>query len=183
MKLDKLNPWNWFKHEEQESTKPVAVQRNDLPADPLSQLHRDMNGLFDRMWQQMALPGMAMGSGWPLNESMGMLKPSVDISSSEKEYTISVEVPGVEQEQLHLELSDNALIVRGEKQQSKEFKEKDMHRVERSYGSFQRTLSLPEDADRDEIDAQFKNGVLNITVPRKQAALSDGRHIDIRRAS
>ena len=85
---------------------------------------------------------------------------------------------------MKLELTpDGALIVRGEKKQEKEQKDKNFYRSERSYGSFQRTLSLPEDASRDNIDASFKNGVLTITCPRKAVAQTPTKRIDIKRAA
>nr|WP_281357791.1 Hsp20/alpha crystallin family protein [Desulfobacter latus] len=96
-----------------------------------------------------------------------LLKPRLDLSATDKEYTVSLEIPGVSEKDVNLELADDTLIIRGEKKQKKEEKKKNFYRLERSYGSFQRTLSLPEDADKDNIKADFKNGVLNITIPRK----------------
>ena len=184
MKLTKLNPWNWFKHEQENESKPVAVQHADHPLASFSQMQREMNELFDRAWRQVGFPDPGLQSASPGMSNVGMLKPKVDIASSDKEYLISVEVPGVDQEKLHLELADGALIIRGEKSQSKESKEHDMHRIERSYGSFQRYLSLPADADHENIEAKFDNGVLNVSMPRKAASLSDGQHnIEIKRAS
>ncbi|NND00040.1 MAG: Hsp20/alpha crystallin family protein [Gammaproteobacteria bacterium] len=183
MKLTKLNPWNWFKHEQENESKPVAVQRAVNPLASFSEMQRDMNALFDRAWRQVGFPGLDWPSALPTSGELGMLKPKVDIASSDKEYCISVEVPGVDEDQLHLEMADGALIVRGEKQQNREVKEHDMQLVERSYGSFERYLSLPADANSDNIDASFNNGVLNITLLRKAAEMRDGQKIEIKRAS
>ncbi len=78
---------------------------------------------------------------------------------------------------------DGQLIIRGEKKQEKEQKDKNFYRTERSYGSFQRTLSLPEDAAKDIIDASFKNGVLTITCPRRAVAQTPAKRIEIKKAA
>ena len=117
--------------------------------------------------------------------SGSFLKPSVDIKENKKNYKISVEVPGVEESDIKLELVDGSLVIRGEKRQENEDKDEHYHSVERSYGSFQRVLSLPEDVNEDDIDAKFKNGVLTITAPRKQLAKpkENTKVIDINRAA
>jgi HSP20 family protein len=110
----------------------------------------------------------------------GMLKPTLDLSASENEYTIAVEVPGVNESDLKIEIDKNTMIIRGEKKQEKEEKKKNYYRQERFYGSFQRILSLPEDADQDDIQATFQHGVLNITLPRKALPKPNVRQIAIK---
>ena len=97
----------------------------------------------------------------------GLLKPRADLSATDTEYQLTVEIPGVNERDVSLDISGNTLTIRGEKRQEKEEKAKDYYRIERSYGSFQRVLSLPEDVDQDTIKATFKNGVLTVTMPRK----------------
>jgi HSP20 family protein len=77
-------------------------------------------------------------------------------------------------------LIDDTLKIKGEKKQQKEEKEKNYYRMERSYGSFQRILSLPEDADQDNIKASFKNGIMEITIPRKAAPKTEVKQIEIK---
>ena len=108
------------------------------------------------------------------------LKPTLDIGVTEKEYTITVELPGVEANEVKLELVNDTLKIFGEKKQEKEEKEQNYYRVERSYGSFQRVLSLPEDADQDTINANFKNGVMTITVQRKAAPKPETKQIQVK---
>ncbi|MCI5137300.1 MAG: Hsp20/alpha crystallin family protein, partial [Candidatus Electrothrix sp. AR1] len=84
-----------------------------------------------------------------------MLKPMTDLAASDKEYTVTVEVPGAEKDDIKIEVVNNVMTIRGEKKQKKEEKEKDYYRQERFYGSFQRVLSLPEDADQETIKATF----------------------------
>lgn len=177
MDIKKLNPWNWFSHEE-EQARNVPVRQGDRQFySPLSQLHRDIDRMFGNVF-----PGIGWGRMLDIDD--GLLRPNVDVSSTDKEYTITVEVPGVDEKDVKLELThDGQLIVRGEKKQEKEQKDKNFHRVERSYGSFQRTLSLPEDAAKDVIDASFKNGVLTITCPRKAVSQTPAKRIEIKKAA
>ena len=94
---------------------------------------------------------------------------------------LSVELPGVEPENVRLEVRDNALIVAGEKKQENRDDKKNQHVLERVYGSFQRVLALPEDADAEAVTATHKNGVLTVTIPRKVPAQSRAKSIEITR--
>ena len=109
----------------------------------------------------------------------GLIMPQVDIGESQKDYTITVEVPGVQEKDIDLTLIDGTLTIRGEKRSEHEEKEKHYHRVERSYGSFQRILSLPNDADENTVKAKFKDGVLTITIAKDPQAKPAGRKIEI----
>lgn len=95
-------------------------------------------------------------------------------------HSITVEVPGVDEKDVKVEVADNTMIIKGEKKQEKEEKDKNYYRVERSYGSFQRVLSLPEDASQDDIKATFKNGILTIKMPRKSLPKSKVRQIEVK---
>jgi HSP20 family protein len=110
----------------------------------------------------------------------GMFKPTLDLSATDKEYTLTVEIPGVDEKDVNLEMVNDTLTVRGEKKQEKEEKDKDYYRVERSYGSFQRVLSLPDDVDQQGVKAVFKRGVLTISMPRKALPQPDIRKIEIK---
>src|SRR6185369_16147722 len=161
MDIKRLSPWNWLRHEEEQARNVPAQRIAPQMYSPLVQLHRDIDRMFDNVF-----PGVGWGRLMDVEDSL--LRPNVDVSSTDKEYNITVEVPGIDEKDVKLELTnDGQLIIRGEKKQEKEQKDKNYHRVERSYGSFQRTLSLPEDANRDAIEASFKNGLLTITCPRK----------------
>lgn len=187
MNIRQLAPWNWFKDEEQSEARSVPVgragPRNNQPYyTPLSQLHQEIDRMFDRVFSSFSL----LSTDWDtrLSQQQNMLlRPNVDITASDKEYTITVEVPGVDEDDVQLELANNALTIKGEKRQESKEENKDYYRIERSYGSFQRVLSLPEDADQDAIDAQFKNGVLTVRLPRKAVAKPKGKVIDIKKAA
>ncbi len=187
MDVKKLVPWNWFKKEEEQESRPVAV-RQGYPAAgvyaPLAQLHQEIDRLFDTVFR-----GFGLG-GWPLSADEpsaplagGMLKPTLDISATDKEYTVSVEVPGVDEKDIHIELVGNTLTIRGEKRQETEEKGKNFYRKERAYGAFQRILSLPGDADQEGIEASFSKGVLTITIPRRAQEEKEGKTIEIRKAA
>lgn len=188
--LKKLAPWNWFKKEQEVQQGTNQMARNSAGAvtplssasrDPLLQLHREVDRLFDEAFAgfglsspRLALPS-ASGSAWPT-----VLRPSLDIQETEKQYRITLEVPGTEEKDIQLTLEDDLLWIRGEKRHETEQKEGQYHLVERSYGSFQRVLNLPTDADRESIQAKFRNGVLTITInKREQAAAPEGRRIAI----
>ena len=141
----KLAPWNWFKNEQQEqqTVSSLPVQRNDLPAasgpvSPILQLHREIDRLFDDAFRGFGFPALNMPQ-WPSDWS-GMLKPALDIQETDKQYKITLEVPGVEEKDIQITLDNDVLMVRGEKRQEQEKKEGGFHRVERSYGSFSACL-------------------------------------------
>lgn len=171
MNIQKWNPWNWFRHENEGKPASVPVQRERGGiGDPLWNMHREIDRLFDGVFLPFAgsLPRLAEGYGG-MN---GLLKPNLDIKETKKEYQISVEVPGVDENDIKLELVGGALTIKGEKKHEKKHEDESYCCVERSYGSFSRTLTLPSDANEDSIEAKFKSGVLTITVPRRQIAKS-----------
>jgi HSP20 family protein len=186
MELKKLAPWNWFKKEEEATGAALPVRRSGqaLPErryySPLGQLHQEMDQLFDQFFNGVGPRPAHAGGLFRKSLSDGLLKPTLDIGATHKEYAISVEIPGVDQKDIKLEIVDNTLTISGEKKQEKEEKEKGYYRVERAYGSFKRVLSLPEDADQDAIKAKFKKGVLNITLPKKTAAATETKQIEIK---
>ncbi len=109
----------------------------------------------------------------------GMMLPKVDIAEESKHYTITVEVPGVEEKDIDVTIADGTLTIRGEKRHEQENRDRQYHRVERSYGAFQRVISLPNDSNEDAVEAKFKNGILTMTVPKNPGAKSAGRKVPI----
>lgn len=184
MDFKKLAPWNWFKDEE-ENEPVVPVKYSDHSRQPdheygsLAHFHREMNQLFDSFVGGLDRNLPRQGSFFSNSLTKGLLRPTLDVGVNDKEYSIKVEIPGVDQKDVKLEVSGNTLVIKGEKKQEKEDKQKDYYRMERSYGSFQRMLSLPEDADQDSIKASFKNGILTITMARKALPGTDAKRIVI----
>ncbi len=184
MDLEKLKPWNWFKHEEPASsvTQPVPVTRGDSgpAADSMMQMHRQMDRWFDELSSSFGLPSMASSRAgraglFPANA----YRPQIDVSGDANCYEIKLDVPGMTESDLSLEVKDDVLVIRGHKQESSESKDKHYYRVERSYGAFQRTLALPDDANGDEIGAKLDNGVLRLEIPRRETSAKDVKRISI----
>lgn len=188
MSLKKWIPWNWFKKEEESNHQTIPIRR-EMGHDrsvavtrPIEQLHHEIDRLFERAFQ---------GFGWGhsgfdrlpfAHMTDHMIKPTLDLGATDKAYTITVEIPGVNENDVKLEITNDTLTISGEKEQASEEKEKNYYRLERSYGTFQRVLSLPEDIDQDNVKASFKKGVLTVTMPRKALPKSDVRQIAINAA-
>ena len=96
--------------------------------------------------------------------------PSVDISETDGEYQIKAEIPDVKKEDVKVTLEDGVLTIQGERKHEKEEKGKKYHRVERSYGSFARSFTLPDLVDEEKVKAEFKDGVLNLQLPKSEKA-------------
>lgn len=107
--------------------------------------------------------------------------PRVDISESEKEYKVSAEMPGMDEKDIQISLDKGALILSGEKKSETEENEKTFHRIERSYGSFQRVITFDRDLDEDKVSAAFKNGVLTVTLPKAADEIRKNRKIEIKK--
>jgi HSP20 family protein len=104
--------------------------------------------------------------------------PRVDVSEGAKEITVKAEIPGVEAKDIHIALEGRMLTVKGEKKQEKEEKEENYHRMERSYGSFSRTIELPAEVDSSNVDASYKKGILKIVLQKVKA--SETKKIEIK---
>jgi HSP20 family protein len=96
--------------------------------------------------------------------------PAVDVQETDGEYLIKADLPDVKKEDVHVELQDGMLCLRGERRQEKEEKGKKFHRIERAYGQFERRLALPSEVDSQKVAAEFKNGVLNVHLPKSAHA-------------
>jgi HSP20 family protein len=110
---------------------------------------------------------------------LGDYRAKLDVAGSENQYEVSIDLPGMSEDDIQIELNDNTLTVTGHKEEVNENKDKQYYCVERSVGRFQRTLSLPEDADSDAISAKIKNGLLEIQIPRKALLKADVKRIPI----
>lgn len=182
MELRKLVPWNWFKKEDEynrQSALPVHRLGNSHITHPVYRFHQEIDRMFDDFFRGFGFPATGFDRVFPSLAESEWLKPTVDIAASNEEYTISVEIPGVESKDFNLDLSDGTLRISGQKRQEKEEKEVDYYRMERSFGSFQRVVTLPEDVDEDGITARHANGVLTIKLPRKSKPQTESRKIPI----
>ncbi|MHA7834858.1 MAG: Hsp20/alpha crystallin family protein [Algiphilus sp.] len=186
MNWKKLSPWNWFKKENQQIERPGSERAMSHPASehPLARMHQEMDRLFEDVFPSFGMPGHYTHGGLPQPGSRlaGLLRPQLDISENDTGYTITVEIPGVERDDVDISVEDGTLLIRGEKRQSEEHHASDFHAIERSYGRLQRVLDLPEDADEAQIAARFKDGVLSVHVPRRADASQRGRRIEVQGA-
>lgn len=96
--------------------------------------------------------------------------PRVNVAETDKEYEVTVDLPGMKPEEFNIELKDNQLWVTGEKKQEHEEKGKTWHRVERSYGQFRRVIPLPAQVAPDKVQADYKDGILRVTLAKEEAA-------------
>jgi HSP20 family protein len=120
-----------------------------------------MNKMFDNFFRGDIMEEESALMSWT---------PAVDIAEHDNEYLVRVELPGVNKDDVKITIESNILTVRGEKKQEKETKKENFHRVERSYGSFQRSFTLPTTVTNEKIDASYKDGVLSITLPKAEEA-------------
>lgn len=108
--------------------------------------------------------------------------PEVDIIESEKEYLIKAELPEIKREDVKVSVEEGVLTIQGERKQEKEEKGKKFHRIERSYGAFERSFTLPDDADEGKVSAEFKDGVLIVHLPKSEKAMPKPIPIEVKAA-
>ena len=154
---------------------PIAL----VSATPsLETMHNAWNGRY----MHLHLPdrfGGARLPGWAKDPDF----PAVDVVENEKNFKVKAELAGMKPEDVEISVTDGFLTIKGEKQEETEEKDENYLRRETSYGSFQRVVALPETADCDGADASFKNGVLNIEVPKKPEAIQKPRKLRIKKAA
>ena len=135
--------------------------------DPFANLHDDFESLFDEL---------SKGRLSPLATFKDKIQtPSIDVSETDDELKIEADMPGMDENDVEVVLSDNILTIKGHKNTEQEEKKKDYHLIERSSGSVSRSIALPFEADPDQIDAHFSKGVLTIKLP-KPAEVQDKTH-------
>jgi HSP20 family protein len=113
---------------------------------------------------------------------MAWTAPAVDMVEKEKEYEITVELPGMDEKNIELKISNGMLTIKGEKQEQKEEKKKDYFLSERRYGSFERSFRLPDGVDANKIAATIKKGVLTVTLPKTAEAQKPEKKIEVKAA-
>ena len=151
--------------------KPPA--RGDWQSDPFLQLQSEMNHLFDDTFSGFGLA--------PAFSSTGFGAPKLDIQEKNGQIEISAELPGVAEDEVEVNLADGVLTIRGEKKLEKEDRgEGGYYMMERSYGSFSRSIPLPFDVDEDAIEASFDKGVLKVQFPKPAEIENKTRKIPIR---
>lgn len=105
--------------------------------------------------------------------------PSVDISETDTAYLIKGEIPGVKKEDIKVTIEKGMIIMRGERRHEKEEKGEKFHRIERSFGSFMRSFRMPEDADESRVKAEFKDGMISVTLSKSEKAKNKPKEIEV----
>jgi len=135
---------------------------------------REIEDMFDRYTRAVGRPGadqkqIGTEAEWA---------PRVDIQETDKNFVILAEIPGISKDDVKVDITEGVLSIRGERKQEKEEKGKKFHRIERVYGSFKRSFSLPDNVDESKIKASFKDGVLDLSIPKTPE--KETRAIDIK---
>lgn len=133
---------------------PFGMKHPELFGD----FRREMDDLMTRMFSRDG----AAGTDW--------FSPLANVSESEDQYEVSVDLPGISPDDVHLELKHGDLWITGERKQEEEKQDQKLRVIERRYGKFQRVIRLSDDVDPDQVDAEYRDGVLRITVPKNEAA-------------
>ncbi len=167
MELKNLIPWGRNKD---------VVRRHGDNENMMPSLQRDINQVFKDFWERFDRPLAT------LDNFFGIGMPSMDVTESNSAIEVAVELPGMDEKDIEISVDDDMLIIRGEKRAEKEEKKKGYYLAERSYGSFHRTVPLPSGVDRDKIEANFKKGVLTVTLPKTDEARQRMRKIEVKAA-
>ncbi|MBM3824745.1 MAG: Hsp20/alpha crystallin family protein [Verrucomicrobia bacterium] len=130
---------------------------------------RELDDLHARLSSYLS-PASGRGDGGRENMTVAEWAPAVDITEDDGAYVIRAELSDVKKDDVHVRVDAGVLTIHGERKLEKEEKNKRYHRVERSYGSFVRRFGVPEDADGDRIEAAFKDGVLEVRLPKHEVA-------------
>ena len=163
-------------------TEEKPAERAALPAAwrPLESLRREVDRLFEDFdrgfWRFPSRSLFDIEPFW----RRGVTAPAVDIVEREKDYQVAAELPGMEEKDVEVKITDDVMTIKGEKKAEKEEKKKDYYLSERRYGAFQRSFSLPDGVDADKIEASFKKGVLTVTLPKKPEAIKPERKVEIK---
>lgn len=150
--------------------KNIPIRREEY--DSFSFLRQAMNRLFDDFDRGLWLE--------PFDRKFEGFSPRVDVSETDKEIIITAELPGMDDKDIDVSLNKEMLTIKGEKREEKEEKGKDYYCAERTYGSFTRTIPIPVEIDADKVKAEFKKGVLTVTMPKTEEAMKDTKKIPIK---
>jgi HSP20 family protein len=176
MEARDLAPRNWFKRR----PLPVKREENSLWGD----MDRDMQRFFED-FGEFGSVGSLLSRLFKENAGSNMkVLPRVDFSETDKEYIVEAELPGVKEKDVDISISnEGVLTIQGKRETTQEQKERNYYRLERSYGSFERAIALPTDSDSDKANAEFKNGILTLHIPKKEPAAGEVKKITLGESS
>ncbi|MGC8605156.1 MAG: Hsp20/alpha crystallin family protein [Desulfomonilaceae bacterium] len=153
-----LIPWRW-------------KEGPDVPDNALTEFRREVDDLFNQFFGSPGwLPGTYFNKAFT---------PVFDVSETDEDLFVKAELPGVDPKDIEVDLAGSTLTVKGEKKEEREEKGQNMHRIERSFGRFSRSITLPCEVKEDAVEANFKNGVLNLKLPKAEASKKRSIKIDV----
>jgi HSP20 family protein len=147
-------------------------------ANPFSMMRRlsnDIERMFEDVWGTRRVPSLWRGTG--MTERWA---PDIEVFDRKGELVVRADLPGMTKDEVKVEIADGNLTIQGERREEKERSEKGYYTCERAYGTFFRSIALPEGARVDEAKASFKNGVLEVTMPAPRMAETHGRQLEIK---
>ncbi|UCE07630.1 MAG: Hsp20/alpha crystallin family protein [bacterium] len=129
---------------------------------PLTELREEIDNIFDNFFGRGKKQEL---EGW---KGPGLRSPAVDMEETDKEIIVKAELPGLDPKDFQISLTENTLMIKGEKKEEKEEKKKNYHMIERRYGSFYRSIPLPCSVETDKVEANYEKGILEITLPKSE---------------
>ncbi len=173
-----------------EAATKLPVQKDEKPVQPAGTFWSPFQTLrneIDRLFEDFAPTSWRTPERSSFGRAMPSLNgwataPAVDIVENDDAFEVTAEVPGIDEKNLDVKLSNGYLIIRGEKTEEKEEKQKEYHVSERRYGSFQRTFQLPDGIDAEKVEATFHKGILKVKLPKNAEAKKNERKVEIKAA-
>lgn len=170
------------------ATTPVEVKKAAPPApavpDAWRSLRTEMDRLFDRFASGFGMPSFSrlldMPPAFRFESSFSMPAPAMDVTEDKDAYKLTAELPGMSEKDIEVSVTDSMLTLKGEKKQEKEQKAENYYVSERAFGSFERSFSLPEGIDANNIAANFAKGVLTVTLPKKPEAKVEPKKVEVK---
>jgi len=160
---------------EREPEEPKDLIRWD-PMKELADMRRSFMDMFEDFWMHkpftLSVPSL---SKW----AKGIWQPAIDIHETEKELVISASLPGLKRENIKVDIEENMITIKGERREERKVEKKNYYRREQNYGSFERNIALPDYVNPDKAKASYKDGILEIKIPKIKKPKSKGRSLDI----
>ena len=153
---------------EVKETKPAVRRRTEVEPWHLSDVERMFENWFEDFWSR-PFPRL-WRPGFSRLRSIALEAPALDVYEQKDELIVKAEIPGLTKDEIDITLEGNTLTIKGEKKKEEEVKEEDYYRSERTYGAFARSIDLPAAVQTDKVNASFKNGVLEIRLPKTEEA-------------
>ena len=141
---------------------------------PLATMRAEMNRLMDRLFDDFNRPSTVFRS------DLGSYTPQIDLNEDEESIEVKAEMPGMDEKDIDVSVNEDRLIIKGEKKEETEDKQKNQHFVERQYGYFQRAITLPSEIEAKEANASFKNGILKLHLPKSKEARKNTHKIKVK---